>query len=158
MSTTTVERYAGVDVSKARLDVAVRPTGERYSVANDPEGIDTLLGGLEEAGPPEVVVLEATGGFERPAAMPLRFGHPRRCGQLPPGKGLRQGDRYPLSTTARGLKARGIPKLSSRWRVGGSASCGRCCATRQPSRPPLRLDIFIEIRLDISVNRDEKKG
>src|SRR5215216_5677169 len=40
MSTTTVERYAGVDVSKARLDVAVRPTRERYSVANDPEGIE----------------------------------------------------------------------------------------------------------------------
>ena len=33
MSTTPVERYAGVDVSKARLDVAVRPTDERYSVA-----------------------------------------------------------------------------------------------------------------------------
>ena len=71
MSTTTVERYAGVDVSKARLDVAVRPTGERYSVANDPEGIDKLVGGLEEEGPPKLVVLEATGGFERPAAMAL---------------------------------------------------------------------------------------
>jgi transposase len=71
MSTTTVERYAGVDVSKARLDVAVRPAGERYSVTNDPEGIDTLVGRLEEAGPPELVVLEATGGFERPAAMAL---------------------------------------------------------------------------------------
>ena len=71
MSTTTVERYAGVDVSKARLDVTVRPTGERYSVANDPKGIDTLVGRLEEAGPPELVVLEATGGFERPAAMAL---------------------------------------------------------------------------------------
>jgi transposase len=70
MSTTTVERYAGVDVSKARLDVAVRPTGERYSVANDPEGIDTLVGGFEEVGL-ELVVLEATGGFERPAAMAL---------------------------------------------------------------------------------------
>jgi transposase len=70
MSITTVERYAGVDVSKARLDVAVRPTGERYSVANDPEGIDTLVGRLEEVGF-ELVVLEATGGFERPAAMAL---------------------------------------------------------------------------------------
>ena len=69
MSTTIVEeRYAGVDVSKARLDVAVRPTGERYSVANEPEGIDTLIERLGEAGPPQLVVLEATGGFERPAA------------------------------------------------------------------------------------------
>ena len=70
MSTTTVERYAGVDVSKARLDVAVRPTGERYSLANEPEGIDALVGRLEEAGP-ELVVLKATGGFERPAAAAL---------------------------------------------------------------------------------------
>lgn len=70
-TTTTLERYAGVDVSKARLDVTVRPTGERYSVANDPEGIETLLGGLEEVDPPKLVVLEATGGFERPAAMAL---------------------------------------------------------------------------------------
>jgi hypothetical protein len=46
MNTMTVHRYAGVDVSKARLDVAVRPTGERYSVVNDPEGIDTLVGRL----------------------------------------------------------------------------------------------------------------
>jgi len=69
MSTTTVEeRYAGVDVSKARLDVAVRPTGERYSVTNEPEGINTLIERLGEAGPPQLVVLEATGGFERPAA------------------------------------------------------------------------------------------
>jgi transposase len=70
MSTTTVERYAGVDVSKARLDVAVRPTGERYSVANDPEGLDTLVGRLVMLAP-ELVVLEATGGFERPAAMAI---------------------------------------------------------------------------------------
>jgi transposase len=70
MNTTTVHRYAGVDVSKARLDVAVRPTGERYSVANDPEGLDTLVGRLVMLAP-ELVVLEATGGFERPAAMAI---------------------------------------------------------------------------------------
>jgi transposase len=70
-TTTTIERYAGVDVSKARLDVAVCPASERYSVANDLEGIDTLVGRLKEAGPPKLVVLEATGGFERPAAMAL---------------------------------------------------------------------------------------
>jgi transposase len=50
------------------LDVAVRPTGERYSVTNEPEGINTLIERLGETGPPQLVVLEATGGFERPAA------------------------------------------------------------------------------------------
>jgi transposase len=70
VSTTTVDRYAGVDVSKARLDVAVRPTGERYSVANEPKVIDTLVGRLREAGP-ALAVLEATGGFDRPTAAAL---------------------------------------------------------------------------------------
>ena len=29
--------------------------------------------------------------------------------------------------------------------VGGSTPCGRCCATRPPSRLRLQLDIFIEV-------------
>lgn len=35
--------YAGVDVSKGRLDAAVCPTGETLSVANDPEGVEELV-------------------------------------------------------------------------------------------------------------------
>lgn len=62
--------YVGIDVSKARLDVALLPTGEHFVVANDEEGIDELLGRLEE-GPPALVVLEASGGFERPVAAAL---------------------------------------------------------------------------------------
>jgi transposase len=38
-------------------------------------------------------------------------------------------------------------RLSSRWRVGGSTSCGRCCVTEPRLRTALRLDIFIEILL-----------
>jgi transposase len=68
MSTpSTTGLYAGVDVSKGRLDVATRPTGERFSVANDPEGIEGLVCRLLGKDP-ALVVLEATGGFERPAA------------------------------------------------------------------------------------------
>ncbi len=62
-----VRPYVGIDVSKARLDVALLPTGEHFVVANDEEGIDELLGRLEEE-PPTLVVLEASGGFERPVA------------------------------------------------------------------------------------------
>ncbi|MGI8909358.1 MAG: IS110 family transposase [Rubrobacteraceae bacterium] len=69
MSTTNPERsrYVGIDVSKARLDVCRLPEGEAFSVANDQQGIDRLAGRLEEARP-ELVVLEATGKYERPAA------------------------------------------------------------------------------------------
>lgn len=66
-------RYVGVDVSKARLDVAVRREGaheDRFGVANDQAGIDALLARLAEA-PPELVVLESSGGLERPAATTL---------------------------------------------------------------------------------------
>jgi transposase len=62
--------YAGVDVSKAHLDAHLRPTGEAFSVPNDQGGLDTLLTRLKET-PPALVVLEATGGFERPVAAAL---------------------------------------------------------------------------------------
>ncbi len=62
--------YVGIDVSKARLDVALLPSGESFAVSNDEEGFDELLGRLE--GPrPVLVVLEASGGFERPVAAAL---------------------------------------------------------------------------------------
>jgi transposase len=62
--------YAGVDVSKGRLEVFVYPTAERFSVPNDNSGVDELLARLEESSP-VLVVLEATGGFERPVAAAL---------------------------------------------------------------------------------------
>lgn len=60
----------GIDVSKARLDVSMRPTGTAFAVANDEEGIGGLVARLAEEGA-TLVVLEATGGFERPVAAAL---------------------------------------------------------------------------------------
>ncbi len=62
--------YVGIDVSKARLDVALLPSGDSFAVANDEEGFDELLGRLEDPHP-TLVVLEASGGFERPLAAAL---------------------------------------------------------------------------------------
>jgi transposase len=59
-----VPNFIGIDVSKARLDMAVRPSGERESISNDEAGIKTLverMGGLR----PVLIVLEASGGLER---------------------------------------------------------------------------------------------
>ena len=56
--------FVGIDVSKARLDVAVRPVGKREFVANDAAGIEILLQRLREL-EPALIVLEATGGVER---------------------------------------------------------------------------------------------
>jgi len=56
--------FVGIDVSKAGLDVAVRPVGNREFVANDAAGIEILLQRLREL-QPALIVLEATGGVER---------------------------------------------------------------------------------------------
>lgn len=58
--------FVGIDVSKAQLDVAVRPDG-RFAVSNDEAGIAQVIERLS-AEPPALVVVEATGGFEMPLA------------------------------------------------------------------------------------------
>ena len=62
--------FVGIDVSKERLDLAVRPTGDAKEVSNTPEGIRSLAGFLTGVGP-ELVVLEATGGMEALVAAQL---------------------------------------------------------------------------------------
>jgi transposase len=56
--------FVGVDVSKDRLDVAFRPTGERQVVPNDRRGVMRLAKRLVQL-KPECVVLEPSGGYER---------------------------------------------------------------------------------------------
>ncbi len=60
----------GIDVSKDRLDVAVRPSGEAFAVERNAAGLEQLTIRLRELAP-QVVALEATGGFETIAAAAL---------------------------------------------------------------------------------------
>jgi len=64
--------FIGIDVSKERLDVAVRPTGEQRQEANDAGGIQRLEDWLVPL-KPTLVVVESTGGLETPlvAAMAI---------------------------------------------------------------------------------------
>jgi transposase len=55
--------FVGIDVSKDQLDVAFRPEGRHLQVGNDPRGIGRLVRMLERS-QPELVVLEASGGYE----------------------------------------------------------------------------------------------
>jgi len=57
----------GIDVSKRRLDVCLLPEGQSFVLSNDQEGVDELLSRLEGVRP-TLVVLEATGRYERLAA------------------------------------------------------------------------------------------
>ena len=60
----------GIDVSKDRLDVAVRPGGEAFFVRRDGDGIAALIERLMPLDPVAIAV-EATGGFETVVAAGL---------------------------------------------------------------------------------------
>ena len=62
--------FVGIDVAKAQLDIAVRPSGERWAVPNDADGVVTLVDRVQ-ALHPALIVLEATGGLERTATAAL---------------------------------------------------------------------------------------
>ncbi len=83
--------FIGVDVAKAHLDVAVRPIGEPWQVTNDAPGIARLVTRLDQLRP-TLIVLEATGGYERAVAAALSAGglpvavvNPRHAAQGAPG-------------------------------------------------------------------------
>jgi transposase len=62
--------FVGIDVSQDHLDVALAPSGEAWQVSNDEPGIGRLVARLTELRP-ELIVLEATGRLELPAAAAL---------------------------------------------------------------------------------------
>jgi len=53
----------GIDVSKNRLDVAVRPTGETLAFNRTAAGIEDLVAWLRALSP-KLAAIEATGGYE----------------------------------------------------------------------------------------------
>ncbi len=78
------QMFVGVDVSKARLDVAVRPSGDTVTVPYDEAGIAGLVTRLQ-AWQPAAVVLEATGDLESAvvsalaaAGLPVHVVNPRQ--------------------------------------------------------------------------------
>jgi transposase len=78
------QTFVGIDVAKAHLDIAVRPSGERWTGTNDDGGITALVTQLQTV-PPTLIVLEATGGFQRAvvaalatAGLPVVVANPRQ--------------------------------------------------------------------------------
>lgn len=53
----------GIDVSKDRLDVSLRPSSDRFFVARNAAGVEDLCQRMLALGP-DIIALEATGGFE----------------------------------------------------------------------------------------------
>ena len=76
--------FVGIDVSKDRLDVHVRPSGQTFAVARDGKALEQLVSDLRALAP-TLIVLEATGGFEitvaaalASASLPLAVVNPRQ--------------------------------------------------------------------------------
>ena len=77
--------FGGIDVAKAQLDIALRPSGERWAVANDASGVATLVDRVQTLHP-TLIVREATGGLERAvtsalaaAGLPVVVVNPRQA-------------------------------------------------------------------------------
>ena len=77
--------FVGIDVAKAHLDIALRPTGTRWAVTNDDAGIASLVPQLQEIAP-QLIVLEATGSYQRAvvaalaaAGLPVAVVNPRQA-------------------------------------------------------------------------------
>jgi transposase len=63
--------HVGIDVSKRRLDAHAIPSGEAIAVDNTADGVARLIGFLRRLGDVELVLLEATGRYERRCAADL---------------------------------------------------------------------------------------
>jgi len=62
--------FVGIDVAKAELVTALRPTAESFAVPNDDAGVAVVVKRLKVLSP-ALIVLEATGGYETAAAASL---------------------------------------------------------------------------------------
>jgi len=62
--------YVGIDIAKATLDIAVRPTGVAWQIANDGDSLPALVTRLRDLAPVSII-LEATGGYEVPVVTAL---------------------------------------------------------------------------------------
>ena len=86
--------YVGIDVSKDRLDVAVLGEEEEKQVENTTQGIAGLVAWMQEL-QPELIVVEATGGYQRAvvealfwAGLPVAVVNPARVRQFARACGL----------------------------------------------------------------------
>lgn len=77
--------YVGIDIAKATLDIAVRPTGDAWHVPADEASLAALVTRLRDLAPVSII-LEATGGYEVPvvtalaaAGLPVVVVNPRQA-------------------------------------------------------------------------------
>ncbi len=136
----TAPCFVGVDVAKARLDIAVRPGDDFWRLANDAAGAAALVARLHEL-QPALVVLEATGGDERPlvaalaaAGLPVAVVNPRQVRDFARATGrLAKTDALDARTLAHFAEAvqppaRPVPEAQAGCGATNHRPFGRCVA------------------------------
>lgn len=101
------DMVVGIDVAKATLDVAVRPSGDARHLSNESAGIAALVEWLSALGP-QLIVVAATGGYEAPlvaevgiARLPVAVVNPRQVRDFARATGrLAKTDRLDAQTLA----------------------------------------------------------
>ena len=142
--------FVGIDVSKERLDVHARPSGETRGLTHDAAGLKTLLRWLLALAP-TLVVVEATGGLERrlvralsTAGLAVAVVNPRQARRFAQALGL-------LAKTDR-IDARGLALYAERIRPEPRA---------QPSPELERLAALVARRrqlIDLGVQEQNRLG
>jgi transposase len=86
--------YVGIDVAKDKLDLGWDASSQNATFANDPAGITQMVQRLRQD-PPAIIVVESTGGLERPALealleadLPVALVNPARVRHFARGLGI----------------------------------------------------------------------
>lgn len=86
--------FVGIDVAKARLDLARSDAKKIFAFVNDTDGIRQIVDSLRLT-PPKLIVVESTGGLERPlvdalldANLPVALVNPKNVRHFAIGMGI----------------------------------------------------------------------
>ena len=130
MHTSDQKVYVGIDdIQNTGFDVAVRPTGDAWQVLQDEDGFRTLVQRLTNLRP-SLIVMEASGGYERlvatalgAAELPVAVVNPRQVRDFARSQGiLAKTDRLDAAAIAHFGEVSGVicPTPGSGRRLGNS--------------------------------------
>lgn len=93
--------WVGVDIAKDKFDVHVRPLSRRFTFTNNAQGFGQLIDELRLYPGLQMVMIEASGGYERSlvshlieANIPVSVVNPRQVRDFAKCMGLRQNRRH----------------------------------------------------------------
>ena len=131
--------FVGIDVAKAGMDVAIRPTDDIWAISNDEAGIRQLVSRLKTL-EPAIVLMEASGGLELPLvaalaveALPVVVVNPRQVRDFARATGkLAKTDTLDAAVLAHfgeAVRPPGRPRRAGAARLSESPERSRCAVS-----------------------------